>query len=242
VREDPGSGITGLIDGRRVAVGSRRWMQSLGYAVDRSRATDADAGLARVHVGADGRMLGTIVMADELRPDAAQLVVALRATGIHHIAMVSGDRRSIAERIGGRIGVDRVYAEQAPEDKLRVVRAIHDDPQLQPVVMVGDGVNDAPALALADVGVAMGALGATVSADTADAVITVDRVGRVADAVAIGRRSLRIATQSVVAGMALSVIAMGFAAAGVLVPVAGALLQEAIDLAVVLNALRALRD
>jgi len=245
VREDPGRGIVGLIEGRRVAVGSRGWMESLGYPADEVASvmvgTDVEAGLARVHVGADGSMLGTIVMADELRPDAVELVGALRACGIRHIAMVSGDRRSIAERIGARIGVDRVYADQSPEEKLQVVHAIHDDPDLQPVVMVGDGVNDAPALALADVGIAMGVLGATVSAETADAVITVDRIGRVADAVAIGQRSLRIATQSVAAGMALSVIAMGFAAAGALAPVAGALLQEAIDLAVVLNALRALR-
>jgi heavy metal translocating P-type ATPase len=245
VLEDPGRGIVGSVDGRRVAVGSRGWMRSLGYAIEDAPAEVAgvkgDAGMARVHVGADGGMLGTIVMADELRPDAAELVAALRAHGVRRIAMVSGDRRSIAERIGARLGVDRVYADQSPQDKLQVVRAIHDDPDLQPVVMVGDGVNDAPALALADVGIAMGALGATVSADTADVVITVDRIGRVADAIALGRRSLRIATQSVAAGMGLSLIAMGFAAAGLLVPVAGALVQEAIDLAVVLNALRALR-
>jgi heavy metal translocating P-type ATPase len=243
VREQPGQGIAGTVDELEVAVGSRAWLGSLGYpehelAID---ATSASPGLARVYIGADRHVLGTIVMADELRPDAYQLIHDLRHQGVRHIAMLSGDRRSVAEHIGSTLGVDRVYAEQSPQDKLRVVRALHDDAALGPVVMVGDGVNDAPALALADVGIAMGAAGATVSAETADAVITVDRVGRVADAIAIGRRSLAIATQSVVAGMTLSVAAMGFAAAGLLVPVAGALLQEAIDLAVVLNALRALR-
>jgi P-type E1-E2 ATPase len=127
--------------------------------------------------------------------------------------MVSGDRESVATRIGRRLDVDRVYADQAPEDKLAVVRSLRADPGLQPVVMVGDGVNDAPALALADLGIAMGAAGATVSSETADAVITVDRVDRVADAVHTGRRALFIARQSVLAGMGLSVAAMGVAAA-----------------------------
>jgi len=118
--------------------------------------------------------------------------------------MISGDRRSVAERIGREVGVDRVYAEQSPEDKLEVVRRIGADPALRPVIMVGDGVNDAPALAIADLGIAMGAGGATVSSETADAVITVDRVDRVADAVHAGRRALYIARQSVLAGMGLS--------------------------------------
>ncbi len=155
--------------------------------------------------------------------------------------MVSGDRRSVAERIGAELGVDRVYAELSPEDKLEIVRRLRQDPELSPVVMVGDGVNDAPALAIADLGVAMGMAGATVSSETADAVITVDRIDRVADAVHTGRRSLLIARQSVIAGMGLSIAAMFVAAAGYLTPVAGALLQEVIDLAVILNALRALR-
>jgi P-type E1-E2 ATPase len=179
-------------------------------------------------------------MADELRADARGIVERLRAEGVRHVAMVSGDRRSVAERIGAEVGVDRVYAEQSPEDKLEVVRRLREDPMLRPVMMVGDGVNDAPALALADLGIAMGAAGATVSSETADAVITVDRVDRVADAVHVGRRALHIAHQSVLAGMGMSIMAMGVAAAGYLPPVAGALLQEAIDLAVILNALRAL--
>jgi P-type E1-E2 ATPase len=181
------------------------------------------------------------VMADVVRPDAEHIVERLRAEGIRHVAMISGDRRSVAERVGRQLGIDRVYAEQSPEDKLAVVRAVRADPSLSPVIMVGDGVNDAPALAIADLGIAMGAAGATVSSQTADAVITVDRVDRVADAVHAGRRALFIARQSVLAGMGLSLAAMGVAAAGYLPPVAGALFQEVIDLAVILNALRALR-
>jgi cation transport ATPase len=148
----------------------------------------------------------------------------------------------VAERIAAETGLDRVYAEQAPEDKLDVVREMRADPALAPVVMVGDGVNDAPALALADVGIAISGPGATVSAETADAVITVDRIDRVATAVEVGRRSLGIARQSVVFGIGLSLVAMGFAAVGYIPPLAGALLQEGIDVAVILNALRALRD
>jgi heavy metal translocating P-type ATPase len=245
VQENPGQGIAGGIDGRRVAVGSSVFLRSTGYdpaeVAVAAGAGGHGSGEARILVGVDGKIAGTIVMADELRPDAERIVDQLRASGVHHVAMVSGDRSSVANRIGEMIGVDRVYAEQSPEDKLDVVRRLRADASLRPVTMVGDGVNDAPALALADLGIAMGVAGATVSSETADAVITVDRIDRVADAVKIGRRSLRIARQSVIAGMALSIAAMGVAAAGYLEPVAGAIFQEAVDLAVILNALRALR-
>jgi heavy metal translocating P-type ATPase len=237
VHEDGGEGIAGRLNGHRVDVGSRAWITRQGDIGTR-RATGENAAL--VSVGVDGRVAGAISIADELRPDASGLVPALQAAGVHHVALVTGDARAVGEQVGRDLGVDRVYADQSPEDKLALVRSLHDRSGCGSVIMVGDGVNDAPALALADVGVAMSARGATISSETADAVIVVDRVDRVADAIRIGRRSLRIARQSVLAGMGLSILAMGFAAAGFLPPVAGALLQEGIDVAVILNALRAL--
>ncbi|MBS1868818.1 MAG: heavy metal translocating P-type ATPase [Actinobacteria bacterium] len=244
--EDAGDGIEATVGGHRVGVGGERWLHARGFAPAggdaRPPALDGAApGRALVHVGVDGRVAGALVMADRLRPDAARLAAELRDAGVRQVAMVTGDRDAVARAIAEQAGVDRVYAERTPEQKLAVVRAVRARPELRPVVMVGDGVNDAPALALADVGVAIAGESETVSSEAADAVITVDRVDRVAAAVRIGRRTLRIARQSVVAGMALSLAAMGFAAAGRLPPVAGALLQEGIDVAVILNALRALR-
>ena len=245
VEEGPGQGAEGLVDGQRVAVGSEAWLEARGYPVpsEAIRALDgaSSAGRAKVLVGVQGRFAGAIVMADHVRPDAPDLVAGLRSAGIRQVAMATGDRADVAEEIGREVGVDHVYSEQSPEEKLALVRSIQADAGLRPVVMVGDGVNDAPALALADVGVAMGTAGATVASETADAVILVDRISRVADAVRIGRRSLGIARQSVLAGIGLSLVAMGFAAFGFIPPVYGALLQEAIDVAVILNALRALR-
>ena len=245
VHEEPGQGIEGRVNGHRVAVGSRAFARTSGVPqaeiVSTASTTTRGSGEAHVVVAIDGHVAGVIVMADELRPDAERIVERLRAEGVRHVAMISGDRRSVAERVGRELGVDRVYADQSPEEKLEVVRRVAADPDLRPVIMVGDGVNDAPALAIADLGIAMGAAGATVSSETADAVITVDRVDRVADAVHIGRRALHIARQSVLAGMGLSIAAMGVAALGYLPPLAGALFQEAVDLAVIINALRALR-
>jgi heavy metal translocating P-type ATPase len=244
IREEPGQGIEGVLDGHRVAVGSRVFLRAAGVPPEEITSATVTSGHgsgeAHVLVGVDGHLGGVVVMADELRPEAARIVERLRAEGVRYVAMVSGDRRSVAERIGRELGVDRVYAEQSPAEKLEVVRSLRAEPRLRPVVMVGDGINDAPALALADIGIAMGAAGATVSSETADAVIVVDRVDRVADALHVGRRALYIARQSVLIGMGLSLAAMAVAAAGYLPPVAGALLQEVIDLAVIVNALRAL--
>jgi heavy metal translocating P-type ATPase len=241
VRESPGQGIAGLVDGRQVVVGSPAWLAEHGIDHDdRFSPTAPSDGSATVFVGVDKRLAGILLMGDRVRPDAYRLVQRLRAVGVRHVAMLSGDRAEVAQAVGEELGLDRVYAEQSPEDKLEVVRRMHEDPRCSPVVMVGDGINDAPALALADVGIAMGSAGATVSSQTADAVITVDRIDRVADAVAIGRRTVQIARQSVISGIGLSVFGMALATAGWLTPVAGALAQEAIDVAVILNALRAL--
>jgi cation transport ATPase len=244
VREEPGQVIEGSVEGHRVTVGSSAWLAERGYD-DAERIVGTldgaiPAGRARVLVGVDGGIAGAVVMGDRVRDDARHLADTLRREGIRHVAMVTGDQAAVADAVGAGLALDRVHSELSPDQKLDVVRALREDDLLRPVVMVGDGVNDAPALALADVGIAMGGAGATVSSETADVVIVVDRIDRVLDALRIGRRSLGIARQSVVAGMALSLVAMGAAAAGLLPPVAGALLQEGIDVAVIANALRAL--
>ncbi|HEY8724319.1 MAG TPA: heavy metal translocating P-type ATPase [Gaiellaceae bacterium] len=245
VEEGLGEGVEGGVGHNRVAVGSSGWLSAHGYAEADAAARELDGGLdagrARILVGVDGVLRGAIVMGDHVREDARTVVADLRAQGVRYVAMVTGDRASVANAVGSELGLDRVYAEQSPEGKLDVVHSLRSRPDLGPVVMVGDGVNDAPALALADVGVALGSVGSTVSSETADVVILVDRIDRVVDAVAIGRRSLGIARQSIVAGIGLSLVAMGFAAGGLLPPVSGALLQELIDVAVIANALRALR-
>lgn len=239
IEESFGNGVRGSVDGHRVLVGSAHWLRS--HGIEPLLPSDIDGGNAKVLVAVDDRMAGVVLIGDRVREDSADLVRKLRGVGVRHIALVTGDRESVAAEVGERLGVDRVYAGQAPGQKVDVVRAVRAQPELRNVVMVGDGINDAPALAVADVGIAMGSAGATVSSETADAVVLVDRVDRVADAIRISRRSLSIARQSVLVGLGLSFAAMGVAAAGFLPPVEGALLQEAIDVGVIVNALRALK-
>ena len=245
VDESPGRGIAGRVDGRGVVVGSTGWLEDRGYDGIRARADAAldggdGAGRAKILVGVDGELQGVIVMADHLRPGADRIAAELHDAGVEHVALVSGDRIDVAREVAAQLGIDEVYAEQDPADKLRVVDEVRNRTP-GAVVMAGDGINDAPALALADVGIAMAGKGATVSSEAADVVIVIDRADRIPFAVRVGRRSLHIARQSVVAGLALSVGAMGVAALGYLPPVWGALFQEVIDVAVILNALRAVR-
>jgi heavy metal translocating P-type ATPase len=228
VRDYPGMGIEGVVGGRRVALGQARW---LGVAKKLREGTSA------VYVAVDGEPAGALVMSDPVRQETPAALRQLRTAGIRRIVLLSGDHRSVAEAVGRSLGVDQVLYEQSPEQK---VEAVGHERRRAVTVMVGDGINDAPALAAADVGVAMGARGATASSEAADAVVVVDRLDRVADAIAIAGRARAIAVQSVIAGMALSIAGMVLATIGVLAPVAGAFFQEAIDVAVILNALRAL--
>jgi heavy metal translocating P-type ATPase len=241
VREDPGYGVRGLVDGRLVAVGRRNWVVAEQATAANARAAEervAVQGASTVFVAVDGTMAGMLWLTDPIRPDAAATIQALRDAGVRRVTMISGDHASVAARIGAALKVDAVLAEQSPANKIEAVRAAR---KQGTTVMVGDGINDAPALAAADVGVAMGARGATASSEAADVVLLVDRLDRLALAMGIARRSRGIAVQSVVAGMGLSLIAMAIAAAGWLPPAPGALLQEGIDIAVILNALRALQ-
>jgi len=235
VAEDPGVGASGLVDGRRVEVG--RWGGADGWPrAVADRAVLDGAVLAWVRI--DGAPAGAVVLRDPVRPDASRTLRRIRAAGLRRLVMLTGDRAAPAREVGAVLGLDEVRAEQSPADKVAAVRA---ERARATTVMVGDGLNDAPALAAADVGVAMGARGSTASSEAAGVVLTTDRLDRLADAILIARRSRRIAVQSAAVGMGLSLVAMVVAALGYLPPAPGALLQEGIDVAVILNALRALR-
>ncbi|GAA4592235.1 heavy metal translocating P-type ATPase [Planotetraspora phitsanulokensis] len=236
VREEPGSGTEGLVDGRHVRVGKSAGPRSSEWE-RAQRARAALDGAMTVWVAADGRSVGVILLRDAVRTDAARTLRRLRLAGIDRVVMLTGDRAEVAESVAAVLGIDRVLAEQTPQGKVAQVR---DETRRSTTVMVGDGVNDAPALSAADVGVAMGARGAAASAQAADVVLTADRLDRLADAMDVARRTRRIAVQSAAAGMTLSLLAMAVAAFGWLPPAPGAVLQEAIDVAVILNALRAL--
>ncbi len=240
VQETLGSGLEGMIGGHRVCAGSPSLLfgsrKTPEWAVRALRRASWRSALC-VFVARDGVEIGALLLADELRRETPRAVQALRAAGVSRMVMVTGDRADAAETISAALDLDTVLADRSPSDK---VEAVATERRLHPTVMVGDGINDAPALAAADVGVAMGARGATASSEAADVVILVDRLDRVAEAVKIARRTRGIARQSIVAGMALSGAAMIAAALGWLTPVAAALTQEGIDVLVILNALRAL--
>ena len=241
VEESPGAGVAGTVDGHVVRIGGFDYVaqgtSAAGWAQPVLKRM-AFEGAAGVFVGIDGAMAGVIQLLDGIRTETPRALRLLRREGFRRLVMLTGDRRDIAETVGSILGGLEVLAEQTPAAKLSAIEGAR---RGGTVVMVGDGVNDAPALAAADIGVAMGARGAAASAEAADVVLLVDRLDKLVDAIRIARRSRRIAVQSMTIGMSLSMIAMAVAAIGLLPPLSGAILQEVIDVAVILNALRALR-
>ena len=239
VVETPGEGVVGRVDGRSVAVGGLRFLASKVARGDASPLPhDRPPGALAVAVGIDGRLAGVLILADELRAGTEAMLSELRAMGIERIVLATGDRHEVAGFVASGLSLDLVRSELTPDQKILVVLA---ERKNGPVMMIGDGVNDAPALAAADVGVAMGAKGAAASAQAADVVLLVDQLDRILPAIRIARRSRLIALQSVIAGIGLSALAMVAASFGLLVPAEGAVIQEVIDVAVIFNALRALR-
>jgi heavy metal translocating P-type ATPase len=240
VREAMGSGLEGVIDGRRVSAGSRDMVLAAGeiapWALRAIRRASWRSALL-VFVAVEGKAIGALLLADELRSDTPRAIRLLRDAGIARMVMVTGDRAATAQAIGAALDLDAVLADRVPSDKVDAVRS---EQRLHPTIMIGDGINDAPALASADVGIALGARGASASSEAADVVILADRLDRVGEAIAIAQRARRIAVESIVVGMGLSFLAMAAATLGWLAPVAAAIVQEVIDVAVILNALRAL--
>ena len=234
VAETTGGGVTAVVDGVSVAVGKRTFVEEqTGAPVP---APQLSPGELAVHVAVDGAYAGCVVLRDQLRPDAADTLARLRRQGIEHVLMVTGDEEATARHIAGKLGIDDVRAGCLPADKVAAVRDVAD----RPVVMVGDGVNDAPVLAAADVGIAMAARGSTAATESADIVILPDEVGRVAEALEIGRHTVNVALQSIWIGITVSVALMLVATTGALPAVVGAWLQEAVDVIAILWALRAM--
>lgn len=234
VTEFPGEGLTGLVEGRRVVVGGEAFVAA--RSLTQLALPLIEPGAVIVSVAVEGRPAGRLILADPLREGVAGVLEAFRHAGVTRIVLATGDREEVAQRVARGLMIDAIHSGQSPGDKLALVKDARAG-----VMMVGDGVNDAPALAAADVGVAMGARGSAASAEAADVVLLVDRLEPLVKGIAIAQATRAIALQSVVAGIGLSILGQVAAAFGHLTPVAGALVQEAIDVAVIANALRALR-
>ncbi len=226
------NGVEAEIAGRHVVVGKFAFVAA--HAPDARRTAIAPGELA-VYAAIDGRYAGAILASDVLRENAAETLARLARLGVRDTVMLTGDAKPTAEHVARELGIDHVQAECLPADKVAAVAAL----EHRPVIMVGDGVNDAPVLAAADVGIAMGAKGATAASQSASVVLLVDDIGRVADAVSIGRRTVDVALQSILIGIAISVVLMVIAAFGVIPATLGAFLQEGVDLVAILAALRA---
>jgi heavy metal translocating P-type ATPase len=238
VAEQAGSGISGRVGDRFVAVGGRHYIAGRvdgGFAATDGASAGKNDGL-QAHVAIDGALAGVIEFSDQVRPGAAELIESLRSLGVRRVLLLSGDHAPNVKLVAVAVGIDEAVGDLLPGAKLERIAALSEE---GPVMMVGDGTNDAPALSRAAVGVALVGHGGGVTAEAADVLILNDDLSRVADAMSISARTMRIARQSIWVGLGLSGVAMIAAGAGFIAPVVGAMLQEGIDVAVIMNALRA---
>ncbi len=233
-KEEATNGVTARLDGKSVIVGKRDYVAHHATGLT---AAELAPGESAVYVGVDGAFAGTLILSDKLRENASATLDALGRWGVERRIMLTGDAEATATYIASKAGISEVHADLLPADKVQLVK----DATPKPVLMVGDGVNDAPVLASADVGIAMGARGATAASETADVVIVKDDISQVATAVAVGHRTMRVAKESIWAGIALSIVLMLIAAFGVIPAIIGALLQEVVDVVSITNSLRAMR-
>lgn len=226
VSEATSFGVYATVDGHKVKVGKAEF-------ADAKDTLDTTA----VYVNVDGQYAGAITFSDQIRPEAKETMTKLHELNDANLIMISGDQQSIADKVAQEVGIDQVYAEQLPQQKIEVLDNVPKDDR--PVVMVGDGVNDAPSLAIADVGIAMGAHGATAASESADAVVLRDDLAKVAAATLIAKETMVIAKQSVLIGIAICTGLMLIASFGVIPTIIGAMLQEVVDTVTILYALRA---
>jgi heavy metal translocating P-type ATPase len=237
VREAPGQGVSGTVDGWHVCIGARAFVETCVPASKGSPLADVtDSAGLRAHVAIDGKFAGVIEFADELRPGLPQMFAALRDVGVRRCMLLSGDSVAHTSAVAMQVGVTEARGGLLPADKVEIVSGLVRDGER--VLMVGDGTNDAPALSAATVGIALAGHGGGITAEAADVVILNDDLSRVVEAIQVSRRTVHIARQSIWTGLGLSAAAMLVAAGGYIPPPVGALLQELIDVAVILNALR----
>jgi P-type E1-E2 ATPase len=241
--------VEGVVEGHTVIVGATRYVadrlqlsneqvQSMaGEPLGASRRSGNGAAVLQALVAVDGKLAGVVTWADQIRPSTLHLLKRLPSLGIERTVLLSGDSNANVAAVASSLGITEARGELMPEDKVTHVARLAEHEGH--VMMVGDGINDAPALSRADVGVALAGHGGGIAAESADVVILIDDPARVADAVSIARDTMKVARQSISVGLGLSAVAMLVAAWGYLPPVAGAMLQEVIDVAVILNALRA---
>lgn len=229
LEETTGKGITARIEDHQVRAGKLSFA-----APDNGKAALATTA---IYVSVDGKYYGAIAFEDHIRPEAKETMERLKALGVNNLMMLTGDQRAIAQTVAKQVGITTVKADLLPQDKIAALKGI--TPDFHPVFMVGDGVNDAPSLATADVGIAMGAHGSTAASETADLVILQDNLARVAKAVAISKDTIRIAKQAVLIGIAICTILMLVACTGAIPAFVGAMLQEVIDTVSILWALKA---